>query len=99
MMMAIYCICRSRTSTKTSYYRDGDYRSEFASKYNYYDANKHLPDYLYNSSSDLLGTWKHYNLSNQTMVERNTRANARCHGRHLIPLIMKRVPTKTSKIE
>jgi len=74
---------RSRTSTKTSYYRDGDYRSEFASKYNYYDANKHLPDYLYNSSSDLLGTWKHYNLSNQTMVERNTRAKSPLVSREL----------------
>lgn len=74
---------RSRTCTKTSYYRDGDYRSEFASKYNYYDANKHLPDYLYNSSSDLLGTWKHYNLSNQTMVERNTRAKSPLVSREL----------------
>jgi len=57
-------------------YRDGDYRSGFASKYNFYDGGKHGSDYLYQSSADVLGSWKHYNLSAQTINERNTRAKS-----------------------
>jgi len=64
--------CRS----ENDYYRDGDYRTGFAKNYNYYDGGKHSSDYLYKSTSDVLGTWKHYNLSNQTIKERNTRAKS-----------------------
>jgi len=63
----------ARRTSSNSYYRDN---SGFSSKYNYYDGNKHLPDYLYNSTSDVLGSWKHYNLSSQTINDRNTRAKS-----------------------
>lgn len=59
------------------------YKPGFASKYNYYDGNKHLPDYLYTSTSDVLGSWKHYNLSSQTISERNTRAKSPLVSREL----------------
>lgn len=76
-------VSRSRPTTRTTrasspdYYRDGDYRSTgFGSKYNYYDAGKHESDYLYKSTADVLGSWKHYNLSSQTINERNSRAKS-----------------------
>jgi len=71
---------RSRTS---DYCRDGDYRTGFSQRYNYYDAGKHGSDYLYSSTSDMLGQWKHYNLSNQTITERNTRAKSPLLSREL----------------
>merc|ERR1711970_538975 len=74
---------RRSHSHATSYYRDGDYRSDFSSKYNFYDGNKHLPDYLYSSTSDILGSWKHYNLSSNTINERNTRAKSPLVSREL----------------
>jgi len=46
----------------------------FSSNYNYYDGNKHGTDYLYPITKDVLGSWKHYNLSSQTLNERNQRA-------------------------
>jgi hypothetical protein len=48
----------------------------FSAKYNFYDGNKHCTDYLYPSSQDLLGTWKHYNLSADTINFRNQRATS-----------------------
>jgi len=75
---------RSYTSKKSStFYREGSPGAEFSGKYNYYDADKHLPDYLYKSNSDLLGSWKHYNLSSQTINERNTRAKSPLISREL----------------
>jgi len=73
----------STTSDASATYRDGDYRTGFAHKYNYYDGNKHLPDYLYNSTSDMLGSWKHYNLSGSTLNERNQRAKSPLQTREL----------------
>ncbi|XP_023330575.1 uncharacterized protein LOC111702976 isoform X2 [Eurytemora carolleeae] len=68
---------QSRTSRASSdYYRDTDHRVGFSSKYNYYDAGKHDADYLYKSTGDVLGSWKHYNLSGQTLNERNNRAKS-----------------------
>lgn len=69
---------RTRTVRQTTpeYLRDGDYRTGFGSKYNYYDAGKHSADYLYKSTADVLGSWKHFNLSAQTINERNTRAKS-----------------------
>merc|ERR1719430_21669 len=61
---------KSSCGTTTSSTRSGD---SFSSYYNYYDSNKHSSDYLYPTTSSLLGTWKHYNLSTQTLVERNRR--------------------------
>jgi len=67
----------------TDYCRDGDYRTGFSRNYSYYDANKHGSDYLYHSTSDVLGSWKHYNLSRQTITERNSRAKSPLVSREL----------------
>ena len=48
----------------------------FSGRYNYYDSNKHCTDYLYPVSNDVLGSWKHYNLSAETMNFRNQRARS-----------------------
>eukprot|EP00088_Acartia_fossae_P011680 TRINITY_DN1594_c0_g1_i2.p1 TRINITY_DN1594_c0_g1~~TRINITY_DN1594_c0_g1_i2.p1 ORF type:complete len:260 (+),score=57.47 TRINITY_DN1594_c0_g1_i2:198-977(+) len=71
--------CRSADD----YYRDGDHRSRFSSKYSFYDAGKFYPDYLYSSQSDVFGSWKHYNLSANTIAERNTRAKSPLISREL----------------
>jgi len=75
---------RNARKSRVDYYRDGDYRNtSFRSKYNYYDAGKHGSDYLYPCTSEVMGTWKHYNLSAQTMNERNTRAKSPLVSREL----------------
>lgn len=66
----------SSSRASRSDYRDGDYRSGFANKYNFYDGDKHGSDYLYKSTQDVMGSWKHYNLSAQTINERNNRAKS-----------------------
>jgi len=48
----------------------------FSSRYNYYDGNKHSGDYLYPITSDVLGSWKHYNRSAETLNYRNNRAKS-----------------------
>merc|ERR1712215_603365 len=48
--------------------------NSFASRYNFYDGNKHFPDYLYPITNDVLGSWKHYNLSADTLNYRNMRS-------------------------
>ena len=48
----------------------------FSSHYNYYDGNKHSGDYLYPITTDVLGSWKHYNLSGDTLNYRNSRAKS-----------------------
>jgi hypothetical protein len=48
----------------------------FSSRYNYYDGNKHSGDYLYPITTDVLGSWKHYNLSADTLNYRNSRAKS-----------------------
>ena len=67
-------------------YRDAE-RSypvdSFSSRYNYYDGNKHGSDYLYPITKDVLGSWKHYNLSSQTLNERNQRATSPLVSREL----------------
>ena len=55
----------------------------FSSLYNYYDGNKHGSDYLYPITRDVLGSWKHYNRSNQTLTERNNRASSPLVSRQL----------------
>merc|ERR1711915_777015 len=74
---------QSRNRYGSDYYREGDYRTGFAKNYNYYDAGTHQSDYLYSSTNDMLGSWKHYNLSNQTITERNTRAKSPLLSREL----------------
>jgi len=48
----------------------------FRHQYNYYDGNKHSGDYLYPVTNQILGQWRHYHLSSQTLNERNQRANS-----------------------
>jgi len=48
----------------------------FRSRYNYYDSTKYNGDYLYPVSKKVLGNWRHYNLSSQTLNERNQRSNS-----------------------
>jgi len=55
----------------------------FSGQYNYYDGGKHERDYLYPTTRDVLGTWKHYNLSGQTLTERNQRATSPLVSREL----------------
>lgn len=67
--------CRSTDD----YYKSLDYRS----KYSYYDAGKFYPDYLYSNTSEVMGTWKHYNRSASTMADRNSRARSPLSSREL----------------
>jgi len=71
------------SESRNSGLRDGDYRTGFSSRYNYYDAGKHGADYLYKSTADVMGSWKHYNLSRQTISERNARAKSPLISREL----------------
>ena len=60
--------CRTTTRSYPS--------NTFSSNYNFYDSNKHSGDYLYPVSADVLGNWKHYNLSADTLNYRNNRAKS-----------------------
>jgi len=55
----------------------------FSNQYNYYDGNKHGSDYLYPITKDVLGSWRHYNLSYQTLTERNKRSTSPLVSREL----------------
>ena len=48
-------------------------REPFGKRYDYYDDKKFGSDYLYPASAQLLGCWKHYNLSADTMQDRSVR--------------------------
>ena len=57
--------------------REASYSGEsYSSKYNYYDGSKHLNDYVYESTRDVLGNFKHYNLSAKTLNIRNMRSKS-----------------------
>ena len=55
----------------------------YGSRYNYYDTEKYNRDYLYPVTRDLLGSWKHYNLSSETLNARSTRAKSPILAREL----------------
>ena len=55
----------------------------FSQQYNYYDGDKHNRDYLYPCTKEVLGTWKHFNLSKQTLMERNKRDTSPLMAREL----------------
>jgi len=55
----------------------------FQARYNFYDGNKHDKDYLYPVSRDVLGSWKHYNLSRSTLDSRNRRETSPLVSREL----------------
>lgn len=69
---------RNYSSTAKQYSSDS-----FSSRYNYYDGNKHERDYMYPVASDVMGSWKHYNLSSDTINTRNTRARSPLQSREL----------------
>jgi len=71
-------VSTNRSSTLRHYPADS-----FSSHYNYYDANKHGTDYLYPITNDVLGSWKHYNLSADTLNFRNMRARSPIMSREL----------------
>eukprot|EP00090_Calanus_glacialis_P021220 TRINITY_DN3274_c0_g1_i5.p1 TRINITY_DN3274_c0_g1~~TRINITY_DN3274_c0_g1_i5.p1 ORF type:complete len:253 (-),score=61.62 TRINITY_DN3274_c0_g1_i5:164-922(-) len=67
----------SRINTDANAWYSTNYTVDnFASRYNYYDGNKHSGDYLYPITADVLGSWKHYNLSADTLNYRNSRAKS-----------------------
>jgi len=55
----------------------------FQARYNFYDGNKHDKDYLYPVSRDVMGSWKHYNLSRSTLDSRNRRETSPLVSREL----------------
>jgi len=78
----------SQTRTTRSYQTPAASRpaypsDSFSIRYNYYDSNKHSSDYLYPITKDVLGSWKHYNLSKQTLTERNIRSTSPLVSREL----------------
>jgi len=85
-------VVRSNVSQARSYRTAPSFRSSierdypadsFSARYNYYDGNKHGRDYLYPSSREVLGTWKHFNLSSDTINIRNSRARSPLQSREL----------------
>merc|ERR1711915_352146 len=50
-----------------SYVSKSQASCQFSNNYNYYDCDKHSRDYLYPVTMDMLGSWKHYNISNDTL--------------------------------
>jgi len=72
----------SQAEARESYHRQYP-EGSFSSKYNYYDGNKYESNYLYNTNSDLLGQWKHYNLSADTLNYRNQRAKSPLQTREI----------------
>jgi len=55
----------------------------FSARYDYYDGNKHGTDGLYPCSREVLGTWKHFNRSAETLNARNSRARSPLISREL----------------
>jgi len=71
--------------SQSKYQRSAEKRASdcFSSNYNYYDGGKHGRDYLYPVTKEVLGNWKHYNLSSNTLTERNQRATSPLQSREL----------------
>lgn len=70
--------------SRESRYRTRDYPSDsFSARYDYYAGNKHGTDGLYPCSGEVLGTWKHFNRSSDTLNARNARARSPLVSREL----------------
>ena len=91
---AHYCQAYGEVLQLTRQYPAESYRSN----YNYYDCDKYSGDYLYpvrqvllavspavlyRTTQDVLGNWKHYSLSRDTLRERNERATSPLVAREL----------------
>jgi len=77
--------------TRTPYYGYGHYQESLGydnpTSYNislsdYYGSNKYN-DYVYSSSNDVLGRWKHFSRSNNTLNDRTQRATSPLVSREL----------------
>jgi len=55
----------------------------FVARYNFYDGDKHCQDYLYPITRDVMGSWKHYNRSRNTLDARNRRETSPLVSREL----------------
>lgn len=59
-------------------------QDSFSSRYDYYHGNKHGSENpIYPCTNEVLGTWKHYNLSGDTLNMRNNRARSPLQSREL----------------
>jgi len=71
-------INQSRNFSTNSSNSNRNYSSDsYSSRYNYYDGVKHERDYLYPSTNELMGNWKHCGLSNSTLKERSVSNSVR----------------------
>jgi len=65
-----------------SRHRTRDYPSDsFSARYDYYAGNKHGSDGIYPCANEVLGTWKHFNRSADTLNARRRRRRRRRRGR------------------
>ena len=60
----------------------------FQSRYSFYDGAKHERDYLYPVTREVLGSWKHFNLSRSTLDERHRRDTSPLVSRELDRLVV-----------
>jgi len=76
----------SRGEAKRGYSHEtsSSYQSpSFQSRYSFYDGAKHERDYLYPVTREVLGSWKHFNLSRSTLDERHRRDTSPLVSREL----------------
>ena len=62
----------------------------FQSRYSFYDGAKHERDYLYPMTREVMGSWKHFNLSKSTLAERHRRETSPLVSRELDRLVSPR---------
>jgi len=74
---------RAKTSLSNDMRNRKNRNDSFSSRYNFYDGSKHERDYMYPMSSEVLGSWKHFNLSTDTVNCRNSRARSPLQSREL----------------
>ena len=83
-----------RNETRKSYEKEissNSYESpSFQSRYSFYDGAKHERDYLYPMTREVMGSWKHFNLSKNTLAERHRRETSPLVSRELDRLVSPR---------
>ena len=83
-----------RNETRKSYEKEissNSYESpSFQSRYSFYDGAKHERDYLYPMTREVMGSWKHFNLSKSTLAERHRRETSPLVSRELDRLVSPR---------
>jgi len=79
-------LSRADAKNSSSYESERSFSYEspsFQSRYSYYDGSKHESDYLYPVTREVMGNWKHFNLSRSTLTERQKRATSPLESREL----------------